>query len=167
MIRGVLQNLWLRYLRSQGLQIAEDCRVMGFPTFGSEPFLISIAKGVTISLGVVFITHDGGTFVFRDQPGFETVIKYGRITVRENCFIGARATILPGVEIGPNAIVAAGAVVTKDVLPGSIVAGVPARIVGRVSEYRESCKLRTPVYNIAAYKQNKRRELLRVFPRPW
>jgi acetyltransferase-like isoleucine patch superfamily enzyme len=167
MITRVFQKIWLKHLRSQGLQIANDCRVMGFPSFGSEPFLISIAENVTISSHVVFITHDGGTFVFRDQPGFEKVIKYGRITVRKNCFVGARAIILPGVEIGPNAIIAAGAVVTRDVPPGSIAAGVPARIVGRVSEYRESCKTRTPRYDVTAYHRDKKRELLRQFPRPW
>lgn len=45
------------------------------------------------------------------------------------CFIGARSIIMPGVRIGDNCIVAAGAVVTRDVPPGSVVAGNPARII--------------------------------------
>lgn len=45
-------------------------------------------------------------------------------------FIGANAIILPNVKIGPNAIIGAGAIVTKDVLPGTIVGGVPARKIG-------------------------------------
>jgi acetyltransferase-like isoleucine patch superfamily enzyme len=49
--------------------------------------------------------------------------------VGENCFIGAGAILMPGVQIGDDSIVAAGAVVTKDVPRGSIVAGNPATVI--------------------------------------
>jgi maltose O-acetyltransferase len=52
------------------------------------------------------------------------------VTVEDYVFIGPRAIILPGVKIGKGAIVAAGAVVTKDVPPYAIVGGVPAKIIG-------------------------------------
>jgi acetyltransferase-like isoleucine patch superfamily enzyme len=51
------------------------------------------------------------------------------IILRKNAWIGANATIMPGVTVGENAALAAGAVVTKDVPANSIVAGVPARVV--------------------------------------
>ncbi|MDB5112014.1 MAG: acetyltransferase, partial [Mucilaginibacter sp.] len=51
------------------------------------------------------------------------------IVVKRNAWIGAAATILPGVTIGENSVVAAGAVVTKDVPANTIVAGVPARAI--------------------------------------
>jgi len=54
--------------------------------------------------------------------------------IRSGARIGANATILPGVEIGENALVGAGSVVTKDVPPGKVVAGNPARIIGDVLE---------------------------------
>lgn len=54
------------------------------------------------------------------------------IHIKKNAWIGANATILPGVTIGENAIVAAGAVVTKDVLDNTIVGGVPAKIIKRI-----------------------------------
>lgn len=54
------------------------------------------------------------------------------VHICENAWIGARATILPGVTVGKNAIVAAGAVVTHDVKPNTIVAGVPARFLKTV-----------------------------------
>ncbi len=53
----------------------------------------------------------------------------GPIHIRKNAWIGAGATILPGVTIGENAVVAAGAVVSKDVPANSIVGGVPAKII--------------------------------------
>ena len=51
------------------------------------------------------------------------------ITIDTNVWIGAAATILPGVSIGADSVVAAGAVVTHDVPPGTVVAGVPARVI--------------------------------------
>jgi len=56
------------------------------------------------------------------------------IVVGENAWIGSSATILPGVTIGDNAIVAAGAVVSKDVAPGTIVGGVPAKFIKTVAD---------------------------------
>lgn len=53
----------------------------------------------------------------------------GHIHIKKNAWIGANATILPGVTIGENAIVAAGAVVSKDVPDNAIVGGVPAKII--------------------------------------
>jgi acetyltransferase-like isoleucine patch superfamily enzyme len=58
----------------------------------------------------------------------------GKIVVKEGAWIGAAATVLPGVTIGRNAIVAAGAVVTKDVEDNTIVAGTPAKVIKRVPE---------------------------------
>ncbi|QJD80685.1 sugar O-acetyltransferase [Spirosoma rhododendri] len=51
------------------------------------------------------------------------------IVIKRNAWIGAGATILPGVTVGENAIVAAGAVVSRDVPPNTVVAGVPAKVV--------------------------------------
>ena len=51
------------------------------------------------------------------------------IVIKQKAWIGAAATILPGITIGENSVVAAGAVVTRDVPPNTIVAGVPARVV--------------------------------------
>jgi acetyltransferase-like isoleucine patch superfamily enzyme len=53
----------------------------------------------------------------------------GKVHIKQNAWIGAGATILPGISIGENAVVAAGSVVTKDVPANTVVAGIPAKII--------------------------------------
>lgn len=64
-----------------------------------------------------------------DDPGFG--VKGGAVRLEDYCYVASRATVLPGVTIGTGAVVAAGAVVTKDVAPHTIVGGVPARVIGQ------------------------------------
>ncbi|MNT68380.1 Maltose O-acetyltransferase [compost metagenome] len=54
------------------------------------------------------------------------------ILIKRNAWIGAGATILPGVTIGENAVVAAGAVVSKNVNDNTVVAGIPAKIIKQI-----------------------------------
>ena len=157
-------------VKRAGLQIADDCQLSGgrgWPQFGSEPYLISIGRRVGLAPYVVFITHDGGTRVFRANAGYEHVIKYGRITIHENCVIGYGAIIMPGVEIGPNSVVAAGAVVAKSVPPNCVVAGVPARTFMSTDDYAKQSLLNSPAFDTVSYRRDKKSELLRIFPRPW
>ena len=163
MILDLLNKIWLWRIRNRGLKIGADCRIFGFSSFGSEPYLVSIGNHVTVSAGVAFLTHDGGTWVFRSRPEFANVIRFGTIRVNDNCFIGTRAIILPNVVIGPNSVIGAGAVVTHDVPPNSVVAGVPARVVTSLEEYAERCLNENPSYDLGAYRANKKRELQRIF----
>jgi serine acetyltransferase len=88
------------------------------------------------------IGHDGSIAMLQRAYGVR-VEAVGKIDIRDNVFVGYGAIILPGVTIGPNAIVAAGAVVTKDVAEGDIVGGVPARPIGKVAELVEKLKAQT------------------------
>ncbi|XWW45640.1 sugar O-acetyltransferase [Fibrella sp. USSR17] len=63
------------------------------------------------------------------DPTDRTTLIPRPIVIKRNAWIGAGATILPGVTVGENAVVAAGAVVSRDVPPNTVVAGVPAKVV--------------------------------------
>ena len=56
------------------------------------------------------------------------------IKINDNCFIGSESTILAGVTIGPNSIVAAGSLVNRDVPANTIVGGVPAKVIGSFND---------------------------------
>lgn len=143
-LRHLLRKLKLRYgsqdtvirtLREMGVQVGERCRIYT-SNFGSEPWLIRIGNHVCVSNDVTFVNHDL-TWPFQDR--YESLTSFGKIEIRDNCQIGVRATILPNVTIGPNAVVGACSVVTKDVPPDSVVAGSPARVICSIAEYEKKC----------------------------
>ena len=142
--------------RKMGVVIGKDCRFQGKPRWGSEPWLITIGNHVELSGNVTFITHDGATWVFRDQERYNNVIRYGKIIIKDNCFVGMNATIMPGVTIGENSVIGACSLVIKDVEPNSVYAGVPARRICSLEEYAEKCLSQTPDYDKTQYKTNKR-----------
>lgn len=105
---------------------------------------ITVGKGVFINTGCHFqdqggITLGDGTFLGNNvvlttmnhdfDPENRRTTYPAPIVTGKNVWIGSSATVVPGVQIGDGAIVAAGAVVTQDVPPNTIVAGVPARVV--------------------------------------
>lgn len=102
--------------------------------FVGDECLLDLAEGVTLQRQVtlaervVVLTHCN--VGYRDHPlqaYFPS--RAAPVSILRGSFVGASATILPGVTIGPESFVAAGSVVTADVPPRSLVAGVPARVV--------------------------------------
>lgn len=151
--------------KKEGLVVDSGVSVMGGVSFGTEPYLIHLHKNCRISIGVTFITHDGGTWAFRnDNEKFKHVIKYGKIEVGEYSFVGAKSTILPGVTIGDHCVIGAGSLVNKDVPNGSVVAGVPARFICTTDEYAEKCLKNMPSdFDEAEYLKNKKEYLISHF----
>ena len=122
-IERVARRNPIKYARKIGVKVGNECRFTGNPRWGSEPWLIQVENHVLLSAEVNFITHDAGTFLFRDTEEYKDVFKFAPIVIHDNCFIGMRSTLLPGIEIGPNSVVAAGSVVTRSVPPGEVWGG--------------------------------------------
>lgn len=117
--------------RHLGVAIGYNCFI-DTRFWGEEPFLITIGNNVAITSGVRLHTHGGGRVARRFYPDFDV---FGKINIKDWVYIGAGAQIMPGVTIGEGSMVAAGAIVTKSVPPGVVVAGIPAKQVCTVDEY--------------------------------
>ena len=104
----------------------------------AEPFLVCMHDNVVTSAGVRLITHSAvhTVFNFEDDTN-KYVCKHGKIEIHNNVYIGANAIINFGVTVGANCIIAAGAIVTKDIPSGCVVAGIPARIIGEYSDVKK------------------------------
>ena len=86
-----------------------------------------------ITAGVKFITHDGGTLLYRHLiPDLEITKP---IKIGNNVYIGNNVILLPGVTVGNNVIIGAGAIVSKDIPDNSVAVGVPAKVIKTADEY--------------------------------
>jgi acetyltransferase-like isoleucine patch superfamily enzyme len=112
------------------LRVGRGTYVGEYNNLRSEGAEIRIGEQCLISQFVSLIASGHG-YERRDLPIVEQPVppKLG-VTVGDDVWIGCNAVVLPGVAIGTGAVVAAGSVVTGDVAPYCIVAGVPARVVG-------------------------------------
>ena len=125
----------------KNVTIYNTTTVMGEVNIGSDtwvgPFCaldgtggLTIGNFCSISSGVQVVTHDTVRWALSGgRAGRETA----PIRIGDCCFIGSHAIITKGVSIGNNCLIAAGAVVTADIPPFSIAAGLPARVIGTVS----------------------------------
>jgi acetyltransferase-like isoleucine patch superfamily enzyme len=112
----------------QRVHIAENCVISGGGEFEMEPY-----SCVAQSSAVVTATdtpNDGFRGSGPMAPWEQRKVVFGKVHIKKDAFVGMGARILPNVTIGEGAVVAAGAVVNRDIPPWQIVAGVPARAKG-------------------------------------
>lgn len=119
-----------KYARFLGVHIGENV-LCGYHHWSSEPYLITIGSNCQLTDCKIH-THGGGNVIRRQIPDFDA---FGKVVIGNWVYIGSGSQIMPGVTIEDNVLVAAGSIVTKSIPSGSIVAGNPAKIIGRTSDY--------------------------------
>jgi len=132
----VRERAWLAVPEDKG-EVGEIC--IGKACHIARDVILSSAYSLTIGDGVTFgpcsmVIDNNHRF---DDPHVSVMdqgLSGSPIVIEDYVWVGGHAVILPGVHIGKGAIVAAGAVVTKDVPAYSIVGGVPAKVIGKRSE---------------------------------
>lgn len=139
---------YVKYLKKIGIHFIGDKQQIKYidPSVyfdGTDYSLIKLGDNVTISREVMLLTHDYsitsalcslGKFINRNEG--ELYLKK-EIIIGDNCFIGARASILPGTVIGNNSIIGAGTVVKGFIPSESVVIGNPCKIISHTNEYAE------------------------------
>lgn len=128
----------MKYAQLAGVNLGREVHIYGSVSWGTEPWIITIGNNVHITNGVSFITHDGGTLLFRNQiPDLEITKP---IKIGNDVYIGNDVLILPGVTVGNKVVIGAGAVVTHSIPDNSVAVGVPARVIKTADEYLEKIK---------------------------
>ncbi len=125
--------------------------VLGSQVWFSRGCTLTVHQSVTIGDNCIFgeyvSIHDENHVMGSDDvPITDRGFRTQPVVIGRNVWVGAKATVLSGVTIGDNAVIAANAVVSRDVEPGVVVGGVPARVIARVdgSPYRTATEVGPP-----------------------
>lgn len=116
------------------VSIGDNCRI-GQYSHITGIYGIKIGYGVWTGPSVLITDNSHGAFEYEQlkiRPDLRPLVSKGKIVIEDNVWIGEKATILPGVHIGEGSVIGANAVVSHDVPPFSLVAGVPAKVVRQV-----------------------------------
>jgi acetyltransferase-like isoleucine patch superfamily enzyme len=110
-----------------GLEIGDDTGINAQSYMGCQGG-VKIGSNVIMGPGVR-IFSENHNFQNIDRPIRVQGVTRKEVVIEDDCWIGAGATLLAGVHVGRGSVIAAGSVVTKDVLPNTVVAGVPASVI--------------------------------------
>ncbi len=132
--RGSTFHMWANFFQPNNIIIGEDT-IIGDHAFLDGRALIKIGSHVGIASSVMIYNSEHNL----DAEDFSA--REERVEIGDYVFIGPRAIILPGVRVGKGAVIAAGAVVTKDIPDFAIVGGVPAQTIGERKNKRPSYRL--------------------------
>ena len=153
----------IKYWRKKGVKIGDDCRLIGNIKFGTEPYLITIGNHVSVSSGCSFLTHEGAHWVLKGLDNkYNSLFAYGEIIIKDNVYIGQNVTILRGITIGKNTIVGACSLVNKSLEENSVYAGVPAKKICSLEEFKDKILKEMPIFSEEMYNKDKKIELLRI-----
>lgn len=153
---GMWPSVYRRICKPEGDEYAEFMRRHGgFYAMGDRCSILPgteftdpgyVRLGNNVQFGPCIVLGHSGVVKMLNRAYGVKLDSVGKTDFRDNVFIGYGCIILPGVTIGPDAVVAAGSVVTRDVLPNSVVAGVPARHICTVDEFVKKLQSKTAEY---------------------
>lgn len=149
-IKNAVEYRWVKYrgnrftnwLRKKGCKVGDGVKWYGLKDIQidvTRPSLIEIGNNVCFTRGSVILTHGYDWFVLRNLYN-EVIASSGKVVIGDNVFLGTGCIILKGVTIGNNCIIGVHSVVTKDIPPNSVAAGIPARVIYTIEEYYEKRK---------------------------
>jgi acetyltransferase-like isoleucine patch superfamily enzyme len=125
--------------RSRGVKIGKNVFMGGGTILDRvRPDLITIEDYVSLSGGIIILTHSNPTIPLRDILGPESR-KIAPVHIKRGAWIAVNVVILPGVTIGECAIVSAGSVVSQDIPPYSVASGIPAKVIKEI--YRKKTEV--------------------------
>lgn len=131
---GSTIHMGVRFFEPKGIQIGEDT-IVGYRSFLDGRETLKIGNHTDIASEVMIYNSEHNL----ESEGFEP--SSDKVEIGDYVFVGPRAIIMPGVKIGKGAVVAGGAVVTKDVPDFTIVGGVPAKVIGERKNKEPNYKL--------------------------
>ena len=152
------------YAKKLGVKMGKDCRLLGRPNFGTEPYLVSLGNHVSISAGTVFLTHEGAHWVLKglNPAKYNSTFGYGKIQVGNNVYIGYKVTLLRGITIGDNTIIGACSLVNKSLAGNGVYAGVPAKYICSLQQWEQKFMADMPAYDKENYRLHKQDEVLKI-----
>ena len=121
--KGSTIHMWANFFQPKNIKIGVDT-IIGDHVFIDGRAMVDIGDHVDVASSVMIYNSEH----MLDSADFEA--REESVKIKDYVFVGPRVIILPGVKIGKGAVIAAGAVVTKDVGDFQIVGGVPAKVVG-------------------------------------
>ena len=126
-----------RYARYIGVHLGVNNEIQDNDLWSSEPYLISVGNNNQFVRGAKIFTHGGNKVLRCKESDFDS---FGKVTIGNGVYIGANSLIMPGVDVGDGALIAAGSVVTKSVPAYVVVGGNPAKILCTIDEFYERNK---------------------------
>ena len=120
----IIRFFYQNYLRIRGVTIGKNTMISLGAKIDTHRGKVTIGDNCLITSGVKILSHDGASRMI-DLNDFG----YGEVIIGNNVFIGVNAVILRNVKIGDNSVVAAGAIVSRDVSAQTVVAGNPAKVL--------------------------------------
>ena len=135
--KGSTIHMWANFFDPTNIIVGEDT-IIGDHAFLDGRASLKIGSHVDIASQVLIYNSEHNI----DSVDFSA--KLEKVEIEDYVFIGPRAIILPGVKIGKGAVVAAGAVVTKDIPDFAIVGGVPAKVIGERKNKNPNYRLGRP-----------------------